>query len=163
MILGGLGVVLFFNSSAGPSKVSAHVAEYVAMYDAAGGSAQPTGGIPTGRAVIVDGENEKIDALHDKLPAAQRADNHDDVGSIVILLRAGSGLPSASVGLAIASANKGYYNISALVFDRDGTLLTSHAVRKDGAMSGAGEEAQLKAEAEIDMIQWIQNTLAAGG
>lgn len=162
LVLAGLGIALFLNSSAGPSKVSAHVPEYMAMYNASH-SATPTGAAPSGRAVIVNGESEKIDDLHHKLPASFRAEESDDVGSVVILLRASSGLPSVSVGLTVASANKGYYSISALVFDRAGSLLTSHAVRKDGAMSGAGEEAQLRADAEADMLKWLQSTLSGGG
>lgn len=150
-------IYVIMQSSAGSGGVSAHIPDYMTMLDD-GRNFTASNAQAEGPAVIVDYEMKRIDELSDKLPHNLVAEMHADVKTVIVLVRGSSGIPS-SVGMTIASSNSGHYNIGAFVFDAQGTLLKSHSVNKTGAMSGAGEEAELHAAANREMLDWITKTL----
>lgn len=144
--------LLVFKSS---ESLTAHVPDYIQMRDEAF-SAQATDAAPQAPAVVVDYERKRIDDLHKQLSSALRAEAHADVQSVVIIIRSSTGLPGASMGIAIASAQEGSYSIAALIYDSEGSLLRAHSINKKTAMTGAGAEGEAAIEADAEMIDWIK-------
>lgn len=151
-----LVVVLVLNSGVGPDGLTSHVNDYIAMLDNRPNN--PLTGKAVGPAVVVDVEGKQIDTLHDRLPSALRAENHGEVGTVILLVRSGTGIGAgSSMGLGVAMDQGGSYAIGAFLYDKSGTPLGAHSVIKKTTMTGAGEEAQAKAEADQEMLAWIES------
>lgn len=149
-------LVLILNSGVGPDGLTAHVDHYIRMLDNRAPAAP--GARPTGLAVVVDSEMKRIDALHDRLPSAIRATKHSEVGTVIVLVRSGTGIGAGfTSGLSPATLQQGSYTISAFLFDKAGNPILNHSVTKKTSMSGAGAEAEAKGEADRDMLAWIQS------
>ncbi|MFG0330791.1 MAG: hypothetical protein ACF8PN_12955 [Phycisphaerales bacterium] len=151
----GVVVIFLMQSPMSPTAVNAHVDEYMALFDDTDRN-NPTGGSPLPPAVVVDYEMSRIDDLHGRMTPGRRAEKHDEVGSIIVLIRTSTGMPGATApGLAVASANKGMYSIAAFIMHTDGTLLRSTSVRKESAISGAGAEGEIRPQVEQEILAWI--------
>ncbi len=151
-----LVVVLVLNSGVGPDGLTSHVSDYIAMLD------NKSGGAPTakavGPAVVVDVEGKQIDEMHSRLPSALRAENHSQVQTVILLVRSGTGIGAGtSMGLGVAMDQGGSYALSAFLYDKSGAAIGSHSVVKKTTMTGAGEEAQAKADADQEMLAWLES------
>lgn len=149
-------VVLILNSGVGPDGLTSHVSDYIAMLD------NKSGGAPAGKAVgpavVVDVEGKQIDTMHNRLPSALRAENHSQVQTVILLVRSGTGIGAGTaMGMGVAMDQGGSYALSVFLYDKSGTAIGSHSVIKKTTMTGAGEEAQAKSDADKEMLAWIES------